>query len=317
MGIPFESLLGHLKDKHGLKASVEEILERLGAGGHSMTLNEVQAWMANTWILPNAVEGIPAVAGIHCHRCHYSTKNKRVMTNHISKKHKGESLGEVTSEGIVQTVFKGRLKKYMLVQESEADSEPTRDVRNEWKAALEQDFNQSVDKGAIPADCTQEDLRLMGTFIAKIRWDLAIKDVDSGRLIELASVPTTKDTLYRVMLCARRYIHRVCERLSGGNMMVRRMLMKGRYRIGADGSDCRTEGEGKFFDALQEKASQNSYGQVLGRLVCFYIRLMALELEEEEGETVGWFQRHEVTGVWQISAACSWCRLWLRLRRWC
>ena len=118
-----------------------------------------------------------------------------------------------------------------------------------------------------------EDLRLMGTFIAKIRWDLSVKEVDKGRLIELVSVPTMRDTLYRVMVCARRYIHRVCERLSGGNMMVRRMLMKGRYMFSYDGSDSRMEGEGKFFDALQEKASQDAYGQALGRFVCFYLRL--------------------------------------------
>src|SRR5579859_2504219 len=67
----------------------------------------------------------------------------------------------------------------------------------------------------------------MGTFIAKIRWDLAIKDVNNGRLVEVASVPTMRDPLHKVMVCARRYLHRVCERLSGGNMMVRRMLRKG------------------------------------------------------------------------------------------
>ena len=28
----------------------------------------------------------------------------------------------------------------------------------------------------------------------------------------------------------------------------------------------------KFFDALQEKSSRDEYGELLGRLVCFYLR---------------------------------------------
>ena len=52
---------------------------------------------------------------------------------------------------------------------------------------------------------------------------------------------------------------------------------------------------GGFFDALQEQASQDAYGTVLGRLVCFYIRLLSLQDEVEvdenqEDEIVTWFK---------------------------
>ena len=70
----------------------------------------------------------------------------------------------------------------------------------------------------------------MGAFIAKIRWDLAIKDVDTKRLSELVGVLTTRDNLHKILLCGRRYIKQCCEKLSGGNMMVRRKLMCARYK---------------------------------------------------------------------------------------
>ena len=54
---------------------------------------------------------------------------------------------------------------------------------------------------------------------------------------------------------------------------------------------------GGFFDALQEQASQDAYGTVLGRLVCFYIRLLGLQDEVEvdenqEDEIVTWFKQN-------------------------
>ena len=49
---------------------------------------------------------------------------------------------------------------------------------------------------------------------------------------------------------------------------------------------------GKFFDALQEQASRDEYGTVLGRLVCFYIRLLSLDDEIEPDECATWFKAH-------------------------
>ena len=70
----------------------------------------------------------------------------------------------------------------------------------------------------------------MGAFIAKIRWDLAIEDVNAKRLSELVGIPTTRDNLHNILLCGRRYIKQCCEKLNGGNMMVRRKLMCARYK---------------------------------------------------------------------------------------
>ena len=105
------------------------------------------------------------------------------------------------------------------------------DQEEDWKSVLKEDFKRKIQKQVNLDDSEHMDLRLMGTFIAKIRWDLAIKDVDGKRLSELVGVPTTRDNLHKVLLCGRRYIKQCCEKLSGGNMMVRRKLMCARYKF--------------------------------------------------------------------------------------
>jgi len=47
-----------------------------------------------------------------------------------------------------------------------------------------------------------------------------------------------------------------------------------------------------FFDALQEHKTENEYGTMLGRLVCFYVRLSDLEKADEEDPRVVWFRQH-------------------------
>jgi len=56
-------------------------------------------------------------------------------------------------------------------------------------------------------------------------------------------------------------------------------------------------GKGGFFDALQEQASEVAYGNMLGRLVCFYIRIWSLldESEHDGNESddrIAWFQQN-------------------------
>src|SRR6266516_1786294 len=50
--------------------------------------------------------------------------------------------------------------------------------------------------------------------------------------------------------------------------------------------------ERSFFDALQEQKSEKEYGTVLGRLVCFYIRLLDLEEMDEMDPRVQWFRTY-------------------------
>ena len=53
--------------------------------------------------------------------------------------------------------------------------------------------------------------------------------------------------------------------------------------------------ERDFFNPLQERSSQDDYGTTLGRMICFYLRLLQLEEEDELGENqdiLNWFQRY-------------------------
>jgi len=47
-----------------------------------------------------------------------------------------------------------------------------------------------------------------------------------------------------------------------------------------------------YFEALQEKSSQDQYGDILGQLICFYLRILELESDEEEEAIIQWYQQH-------------------------
>ena len=47
-----------------------------------------------------------------------------------------------------------------------------------------------------------------------------------------------------------------------------------------------------YFEALQEKSSQDQYGDILGQLICFYLRILELESDEEEEANIQWYQQH-------------------------
>jgi hypothetical protein len=123
-----------------------------------------------------------------------------------------------------------------------------------------------------------------------VRWDILLENVDKKSLAGLVAVPTIKDPLYSLISCGRRYIKRCCQKLSGGNMIVRRSLMCSdtRYATSWFNLTCRRS----FFDALQEDSSQRDYGTVLGQLVCFYVHLIQLQEEDEADPRVQWFETH-------------------------
>lgn len=68
----------------------------------------------------------------------------------------------------------------------------------------------------------------MNIFIAKTRWDILVEDMDLKVLVEMSSMPTVNDPLHKIILCGRRYIHRTCEELDKGSIIVKRLLMSGR-----------------------------------------------------------------------------------------
>jgi len=57
------------------------------------------------------------------------------------------------------------------------------------------------------------------------RWDVLLENIDKKSLTELAAIPTKNDKLNLLILCAQRYILKCCNKLKGGNMIVKRALM--------------------------------------------------------------------------------------------
>jgi hypothetical protein len=66
---------------------------------------------------------------------------------------------------------------------------------------------------------------LLSAFIAKMRWDVCVKDMDLSELQKLTLTPVKSDRLHKVILCGRNYLRSVVTPLNGGNMMVKRHLM--------------------------------------------------------------------------------------------
>jgi Orsellinic acid/F9775 biosynthesis cluster protein D len=212
-----------------LKITIEKIMEYLDIEGPPMNVQEVDNWMEETWIVERSISGIPVQQGFSCNLCNYCSGNKNSMKNHFSKSHKGSKWSDSTKECKVQRPFNGKFHKFIQLEDGN-DLELESDQEEDWQTILKEDFKRKIEKQGSSKESDHMDLRLMGAFIAKVRWDLAIKDVDGKRLSELVGLPTIRDNLHKVLLCGRRYIKQCCEKLNGGNMMVRRKLICARYK---------------------------------------------------------------------------------------
>ena len=59
IGIPFEWIPTHFKENHGLKISTKKIREYLDIETPSMSVEEVENWLNEIWILEKPIFGIP------------------------------------------------------------------------------------------------------------------------------------------------------------------------------------------------------------------------------------------------------------------
>ena len=94
-----------------------------------------------------------------------------------------------------------------------------------WKQALNQEFQKTMAEHTSSATKGHSDIRLSSAFIAKMRWDIRVRDMDLLELQNLAKMPVRSDRMFQIILCGRKYIEKCCDTLNGGNMMVRRRLM--------------------------------------------------------------------------------------------
>jgi hypothetical protein len=209
-------------------------------------------------------------------------------------KHKGENVFSQFTSCKVQKIFKGQLKKCLKILN------PLKELQKEsWKKTLNMEFQFTL-SSQVQRDIQEEEggfnPRLVNAFYAKIRWDLAVKDVERIELAEMTRIPVHGSKLYKIILAERRYIGNVCKELQGGNMLLRRSLMNvGYVPFNIVSNSFRNESGRDFFAALQDKSSQDAYGTALGLLVCFYLRFLKEKKSEEKDLLLRWFDRFPLT----------------------
>src|SRR5213078_2199664 len=172
IGLPFEWTVGHLKENHGIKVEIVDVMRYLDMMRPSIMLKEAKEWIKNMW-MAKAVQNVPVRRGYACNECQHCTSKMKFMREHFTNNHRGLKASENSQECAIQMPFKGGLQKYIQVDE----------------------FDESIGRINISKNNEHEDLRLMGAFIARIRWDLAVKDMDRKTLIEMAAAPSVKDKL--------------------------------------------------------------------------------------------------------------------------
>jgi hypothetical protein len=202
-------------------------MEFLEVINQTMTVTETKVWFTETWTIPSSIPGIPLSDGWICFLCQYSCIEKSSMRSHCSLEHKGLNAFSQSTSCKVQKIFKGQLEKCLKILN------PLEELQEEnWKKTLNLEFQSSL-ISQVQRDIQENEKgfnpRLINAFYARIRWDLAVKDVERIELAEMTRIPVHGSQLYKIILVGRRYIGNVCKELQGGNMLLRRSLMNSGY----------------------------------------------------------------------------------------
>ena len=223
-GLAFDHIQGHLRGVHGIRKQLGAVMDRLNIEAATLSSAEIKDWISKVWILDRAIQGVPVKEGIACTECHHSCVEKTSMKNHFTAKHQGMKWSENIERCNVQMPFQGRLKKYIQIEHVEGQ-EVEMGAENDWQKMLELEFNETMAERTSSATKGHSDICLSSAFIAKMRWDIRVKDMDLLELQNLAKMPVRSDRMFQIILCGRNYIEKCCDTLNGGNMMVRRRLM--------------------------------------------------------------------------------------------
>src|SRR5438046_10768110 len=64
IAIPFKWITTHLKENNGLKVNMEKVMKYLNVETPSMSVEEVENWLNEIWILEKPIFGIPIEQGL-------------------------------------------------------------------------------------------------------------------------------------------------------------------------------------------------------------------------------------------------------------
>ena len=165
IGLPFDWVPAHMKDNHGLKCDQVRILLQLDIVERTMNSMEAKDWLNENKVLANPVYGIPVIDGYGCSGCSYSARKSKVIYNHISDNHEDTVVRPKALEHKVQKVFSSHLKEYIRIIDGGDEQEIP-----DWQDKLSTEFNQMMANLNTTMPTEGLDLRLMNTFIAKIRY---------------------------------------------------------------------------------------------------------------------------------------------------
>ena len=212
-GVAFDWMQSHLRNKHGIRKRLDVVMEHLNIEGPTLSSTEVKAWMSEVWVLPNAIKGVPVRPGIACKECQHSAPDITSMKVHFSNRHPDLKTKDNIMKCNIQMPFQGRLKKHIQIEDAEGH-EVEMDTGNDWKQALDEEFQETIAERLTHAVNGHSDIRLSSAFIAKTRWDLCVKDMDLSELQKLALAPVKSDRLHKVIICGRQYIETCCGALT-------------------------------------------------------------------------------------------------------
>ena len=165
IGLPFEWIVNHLKENHGIKTQIVDVMRHLDLMRSSMRLTEAKEWIKNAW-MGKAVQNVPVHQGFACNHCQYCTRNMKSMREHFSNKHGGLKASENSQECTVQMPFRAELRKYIQVDEFDnemmREDDEDEDDDEGWNKTLEEEFEESIGRINISKNNEHDDLRLMG-----------------------------------------------------------------------------------------------------------------------------------------------------------
>ena len=225
VGLLLEWVPSHLQEQHGIHTISSYVSQYLSDRG--MTVTEVNDWRDTVWV-DKAVQNIPIIQGYRCNLCEYSVAKKKGMKNHFAEQHKWFKRRQHSEKCKVQLVFHRSIRKYIQVKEDDEDIDVNEREDVGWKKAIDMEFNESMANLEISEINVRDNLRLKNVFIAKTRWDAMVEGLDYREIVTLIELPIVNDELHKIVICGRRYIHRTCEALDKGSVIVKRLLMLGR-----------------------------------------------------------------------------------------
>jgi hypothetical protein len=164
IGLPFDWIEGHLRDNHGIRTTMDEILRQINEANQAIKSFEVVRWIENHTTISIAMKGIPVLKGFRCSICTYCTPKKQSMTEHLSKNHRNQRGKGI--EANIQRPFGGWFKKYIQVEEVKESDFVEQEA---WKDELNDRFDKSLKIDNSKGDSQSLDMRLMNAFIAKAR----------------------------------------------------------------------------------------------------------------------------------------------------